>query len=62
MIPGLGVAMVLLPIFIFDRQTPFPSIYTLVPTLGTAILNPMRYCSEWSRQFQPSSRNPSDNP
>jgi len=38
MIPGLGVAMVVLPIFIFDRQTPFPSIYTLVPTLGTAIL------------------------
>jgi len=38
MIPGLGVAMVLLPIFIFDRQTPFPSTYTLVPTLGTAIL------------------------
>ena len=27
-----------LPIFIFDRQTLFPSIYTLVPTLGTAIL------------------------
>ena len=37
-IPGLGVALVVLPIFIFDRQTPFPSIYTLVPTLGTAIL------------------------
>lgn len=37
-IPGLGVAMVVVPIFIFDRQTPFPSIYTLVPTLGTAIL------------------------
>jgi len=38
MMPGLGVGMVVLPIFIFDRQTPFPSIYTLIPTLGTAIL------------------------
>jgi len=38
MIAGLGVILVVLPIFIFDHQTPFPSVYALVPTLGTAIL------------------------
>lgn len=34
----LGLALIALAIFGFDRNTPSPSVYTLVPTLGTALL------------------------
>ena len=37
-IPVFGVVLVVLPIFIFDRQTQFPSVYALIPTLGTGLL------------------------
>lgn len=35
---AIGFAMLLYAIFVFDKQTPFPSFYTLVPTLGAAFL------------------------
>jgi len=35
---GLGLAMIAISIFTFDKYTPFPSICTLVPTVGTALL------------------------
>jgi peptidoglycan/LPS O-acetylase OafA/YrhL len=34
----LGVLLILIAIFAFDKQTPFPSLYTLVPTLGTVLI------------------------
>jgi peptidoglycan/LPS O-acetylase OafA/YrhL len=34
----LGLALVLLSIFIYSEETPFPSLYTLVPTLGTLLI------------------------
>lgn len=34
----IGIILVLYSIFAFDRHTPFPSWYALVPTLGTAAL------------------------
>jgi peptidoglycan/LPS O-acetylase OafA/YrhL len=34
----LGMSMILYAIFFFDELTPFPSIYTLVPTIGTFFL------------------------
>lgn len=34
----LGLLLVLYAIFAFDRHTPFPSLYTLVPTIGTALI------------------------
>jgi len=37
-ISALGLSLVLLSIFIFDETTPFPSFYTLTPTLGTALI------------------------
>ena len=37
-VPTIGLALVVAPIFAFDKQTPFPSIYALIPTVGTAIL------------------------
>ena len=34
----LGVCMVVFSVIFFDENTPFPSLYTLVPTLGTLLL------------------------
>lgn len=34
----LGFGMVISSIFIFNDQTPFPSFYTLIPTIGTGLL------------------------
>lgn len=34
----IGIAMLGYSIFIFDKDTPFPGIYTLVPTFGAALL------------------------
>ena len=34
----LGFCMILYSIVYFNRETPFPSLYTLIPTIGTALL------------------------
>jgi len=34
----VGVAMILLAVFAFDRETPFPGVYALLPTIGTALV------------------------
>ena len=34
----IGFAMVIGSIFVFDRTTPFPSLYALLPTLGTGLI------------------------
>lgn len=34
----IGVAMILYAIFVYDASVPFPSVYTLVPVMGTALL------------------------
>jgi peptidoglycan/LPS O-acetylase OafA/YrhL len=34
----LGLTMIIVSIFIYDEKTPFPSIYTLLPVLGTVLL------------------------
>ena len=34
----LGLAMIIYSIINFDKTTPFPSLYTLIPTIGTALL------------------------
>lgn len=35
---ALGVILILASVFVFDRTTPFPGIYALVPTIGTALI------------------------
>jgi len=35
---AIGFALVLYSIFAFDRQTPFPSLYTLAPVLGATLV------------------------
>jgi peptidoglycan/LPS O-acetylase OafA/YrhL len=39
-----GILLIAFAVFMFDRQVPFPSVYTLVPTLGAAML--IRYSSQ----------------
>jgi peptidoglycan/LPS O-acetylase OafA/YrhL len=34
----LGLAMIVTAVFAFDQSTPFPSLYALLPTVGTALL------------------------
>lgn len=34
----VGITLILYSIFVFDKQTPFPSLYALVPTLGTGLI------------------------
>ena len=34
----LGFALITYAVFAFDRQTPFPGVYALIPTVGTALL------------------------
>lgn len=34
----LGLALVLFSVFTFQKNTPFPSFYTLVPTIGAALI------------------------
>lgn len=35
---GLGLTAVIFSIFAFDKSTPFPSVYTLVPVIGVVLL------------------------
>ena len=34
----IGIALIIYSVFVFDRHTPFPSFYTLIPTIGTALI------------------------
>ena len=35
---ALGLAMIFVAVFAFDKDTPFPGIYALVPTIGAALV------------------------
>lgn len=35
---GVGLAAILYGVFVFDEATPFPSLYALAPTVGTALI------------------------
>lgn len=34
----VGLLLLFYAVFMFDKETPFPSLYTLVPTIGTALI------------------------
>ena len=38
LLAAFGLAAILFSIFVYDETVPFPSLYTLVPVLGTALL------------------------
>jgi peptidoglycan/LPS O-acetylase OafA/YrhL len=33
-----GLGLIIYAVFVFDKQTPFPSLFTLVPTVGAALI------------------------
>jgi len=33
-----GMGLLLVSVFVFDKTTPFPSLYAMTPTLGTALI------------------------
>lgn len=35
---GIGLALIMYSIFFFNKQTPFPSVYTLVPVIGAVLI------------------------
>jgi peptidoglycan/LPS O-acetylase OafA/YrhL len=35
---GIGVALIFWAVIFFDESTPFPSVYALIPTIGTALI------------------------
>jgi peptidoglycan/LPS O-acetylase OafA/YrhL len=39
----LGLSFILLSVFIYDKNTPFPSVYALLPVIGTALI--ILYCT-----------------
>lgn len=38
LLAGVGICLVVLSIFCFDHTTPFPSLFALIPTVGTAMI------------------------
>ena len=34
----IGLLLILFPVFLFDRQTLYPSYFTLIPTIGTILI------------------------
>ena len=38
LLSALGIILIMFSIFFFNRQTTFPSFYTLVPTIGTSLI------------------------
>jgi len=42
-LPLVGLAMIVASIFLYDKQTPFPSAYALLPVLGTCLI--ILFCS-----------------
>jgi len=37
-LPLLGLAMIIASVFVYDKHTPFPSSYTLLPVVGTCLI------------------------
>jgi len=38
MLSGLGILLITASIFLFNKDIPFPSVYALIPTVGTALI------------------------
>lgn len=48
---GIGLAMVISPIFVYDQSFPYPSAYTLVPVLGTAMVVVFAKAPTWTAKL-----------
>jgi peptidoglycan/LPS O-acetylase OafA/YrhL len=45
----VGLALIAYSILFFNRQTPFPSVYAIIPTIGTALILGFPSKGAWSR-------------
>jgi peptidoglycan/LPS O-acetylase OafA/YrhL len=43
----LGLLLIAYAVFAFDKNTPFPSLYALVPTVGAALIIVSRRNRRW---------------
>ena len=43
LLSATGMALILLSVLVYDKETPFPSIYALAPVIGSALI--VLYCS-----------------
>jgi len=48
---ALGLAMILFAIFAFDEHTPFPSVYALIPVVGTALILVFATGTTWTARL-----------
>lgn len=46
-----GLGMIVYAVFCFDNETPFPSLYTLVPTVGAALIIVFATPQSWAGQL-----------
>lgn len=44
---GLGLALIVVPIFLYDHSTRFPGLYALPPTVGAALIIGWARCDTW---------------
>ena len=49
--PGLGILMIAFSVFLFDRFTPYPGMFALVPTFGTALVITFADRDTWVGSF-----------
>lgn len=48
---GLGFAMVVLPIFFYSKDTPFPGLSAVTPSIGTALILLFALDNTWVQRF-----------
>jgi len=48
LLAGLGLLAIFYSVFTFDSRTPFPSLWALIPTLGTALIVVFGHSSTWT--------------
>lgn len=48
---AMGLALIVFAIFYYDEATPFPSVYTLVPVLGTALIIAFGSTETWTAKL-----------
>ncbi len=51
LLSGLGLAMVATPIFFYSKDTPFPGVYAVIPSLGTALILLFAIENTWAQRI-----------
>lgn len=51
LLSSLGLLLIFISVFIFDSSIPFPSVYALVPTIGTVLIIVFAQEGTWVQRF-----------